>query len=274
MGRTLLALGAVILGSLAVAPASACGVDDRFPCAQTSQSSDSKSDQSTSASKPQRTTSKVRTQRKLLAAKKTIRNASRAKIIQASAKNKSRRLATARVEETAPVETVARIETSLRADVRARAEAPALVEENPASQAASTSGKAPIEPLAPLYQVASAEPAPPLTTPAPPTSDLLIPVPTAGAAEMIRFAVPSQAPQAEQLSNSAPIVAAADAPMVEFKSDPARLFEKRAAAVERATPRKDASSGLSWMQAVLLALGGGIIAMSGFMLFSVRTRPT
>jgi hypothetical protein len=213
----------------------------------------------------------VRSQRKRLAAKKTIRNASRAKIIQTSTKTKLRTAVTKRVEETARVESAARIQPP-RTDMRSRTEAPAARQESPTQQAASLPKETHVEPAAALYQVASAEPVP-LLTPAPPTSDLLTPMPTAGAGEMIRFAAPSPVPETEQLSNSAPIVAAAEVPSVEFKSDPARLFEKRVAVAERANPRKYSPSGLSWMQAVLLALGGGIIAMSGFMLVSVRTRP-
>jgi hypothetical protein len=272
MGRTLLAFGVVVLGSLAAAPASACGADDRFPCAQTSQSSDAKSDQTTSASKPVRSTTKVRAQRKRLAAKKPLRNASRAKIIQTAAKTKSRSVVSKRVEEISRAEPSPRVEASPRIDVRARIETPASVDETPPTQTASLPEKTAVESPAPLYQIASAEPAPLFTAPAAPTSDLLVPVPTAGAGEMIRFATANQAAEPEQLSNSAPIVAASEAPIVEFKADPARLFDKRAVMAERANPRKNAPNGLSWMQAVLLALGGGIVATSTFMLFSARTR--
>jgi hypothetical protein len=214
----------------------------------------------------------VRTQRKRLAAKKTIRNASRAKIIQTSTKAKSRTAVAKRVEETARVESSARIEPP-RTGMGSRTEAPAARQESPTPQAAPPPKETHVEPAAALYQVASAGPVP-LLTPPPPTSDLLTPMPTAGAGEMIRFAAPSPVPETEQLSNSAPIVAAAEVPSVEFKSDPARLFEKRVAVAERANPRKNSTSSLSWMQAVLLALGGGIITVSGFMLFSARAQPS
>jgi hypothetical protein len=98
---------------------------------------------------------------------------------------------------------------------------------------------------------------------------------------MIRLAAPVEPIEPEPPSkavapaNRAPIMAASEAPAptVEFKSDPARLFATPAAASERASPRKNTPSGLSWMQAILLALGGGIVAISIFKLFSASNKP-
>lgn len=279
-GRAFLAFGIFTLATLAAVPARACGTDDRFACASTA-SSDTKSTQTaatSTASKSQRG-AKIRVQKKRVAAeKKAKRNAARARIIQASRSKTDRSSASARVEESAPVEstrreTTARTETAKRMELRVPAE-PLAAKEPPSrigtfapAEAPSLNERSAVP--APRYEIASAGSSPLVAVPASPASELFSPVPTAGAPEIIRLAAPSEVAEPEQITNSAPILAASEvpAPTVEFKSDPARLFTTPVVA-ERPSPRKNAPNGLSWMQAVFLALGGGIVAISTFKLFS------
>jgi hypothetical protein len=287
-GRSFLAFGILAVATLAAAPASACGTDDRFACASTASTSESKSTQTNTASKSQRGI-KIRAQKKkLAAAKKTTRNAARARIIQAS-RSKTIPAATAKRSEETPrvestrVESKIKTEAAKRVEVRVPAELSSAVEmpvriETFAPVETSFRTERSAATLAPRYEIASADPAPLVAAPVAPTSDLLSPIPTAGAPEIIRLAAPRAAPETEQITNSVPtnavpIVAASEAPTVEFKSDPARLFATPAAASERTSPRKNAPSGLSWMQAILLALGGGIVAISMFKLFSASNKP-
>jgi hypothetical protein len=287
-GRAFLAFGILTLATLAAAPASACGTDDRFACASTAPSSDTKSTQTTAtstASKSQRGT-KIRAQKKRLAAvKKTTRNAARARIIQASRSKSGRSSTASRVEESqriesARIESRTKTETAKRAELRAPAEPtpetemPSRIETSAPADTPSRTERSTAT-LAPRYEIASADPAPLVAVPASPTNDLLSPVPTAGAPEIIRVAPSRTLAETEQITNTVPILAASEAPAptVEFKSDPARLFTTPAAASERASPRKNAPSGLSWMQAILLALGGGIVAISMFKLFSCSRTP-
>jgi hypothetical protein len=273
-GRTLLAFGILAIGTLAAAPASACGSDDRFTCAPTTASSDAKSTTTASTATKSQRSAKTRVQKKRLAAKKATRNAARAKIIQPSRNASSRTTAAKRVEESP------RVATNPRVEATSKLETPKRNEPTPPIARASESEKALTAAPAPRYEVADAESAALFSAPISPTSDLLSPVPTAGAPEIIRLATPSAVPETEQITktapiNAAPVMAASEvpAPTVEFKSDPARLFATPAVASERPSPRKNAPSGLSWMQAILLALGGGIVAISTFKLFSASRTP-
>jgi hypothetical protein len=286
-GRSFLAFGILAVATLAAAPASACGTDDRFACGTTASTSESQSTQTTKASKSQRGT-KIRAQKKkLAAAKKTTRNAARARIIQASRSKPVPVTAAKRAEETSHVESAreakTKTETAKRVEARVPAELPSTTDK-PTRIETFVPTETPFRTeqsfatLAPRYEIASADPAPLVAVPVAPTGDLLSPIPTAGAPEIIRLATPRAALETEQITNSVPtntvpIVAASEAPTVEFKSDPARLFATPAAASERANPRKNAPSGLSWMQAILLALGGGIVAISIFKLFSASNKP-
>lgn len=287
-GRTLLAFGILAIGTLAAAPASACGSDDRFACAPTAASTDAKSTQTTTAATPSKSQrgTKLRAQKKrLAAAKKTTRNAARARIIQASRSPTVRSTSAKQTEETprgesTRAESKTKTETAKRIELRAPAEL-SLPTETPSRLETSAPADTPSRTerstamLAPRYEIASADPAPLVAVPVSPTSDLLSPVPTAGAPEIIRLATASEVSEPELITNVAPIVAAIEAPAatVEFKSDPARLFATPTVVSERPSPRKNAPSGLSWMQAILLALGGGIVAISMFKLFSCSRTP-
>lgn len=268
-GRALLATGLLIVGTLAAAPAGACGSDDRFPCGASAASSDTQSSNQAAAApkaagpKSQRS-AKVRGQKKRLAVKKTTRNAARARILEPS-RTVSHTAPAKRVDETPRVQAKMRLDTDGKAEIVKRSDpAPA-----PAPEPTPRADKSITETPTPRHDLASAGPAPLMFVPALPGSELLSPVPTAGATEMIRLAAPAEAPEPDQISNVAPMVAASEAPTVEFKSDPARLFSTPAVASERISPRKNSPNGLSWMQAVLLALGGGIVAVSTFKLFSI-----
>jgi hypothetical protein len=118
--------------------------------------------------------------------------------------------------------------------------------------------------IPPSYEIASAGPVALLSGTPHPISELLSPVPIAGAPEIIRTVatIESDAPP----KAVAPLTVS-EPSTVEFKSDPARLFATPAVAIERPAPRKNAPSGLSWVQAILLTLGGSIVGISMFKLY-------
>jgi hypothetical protein len=282
-GRTLLAFGILVVGTLGAAPASACS-DDRFACATTSAaSSETRSSEAATPSQSQRG-AKVRGVRKRLganlASKKTARRAARAGIIQPARSTPSRTAAAKRSDERAQAEPVTRTETSVRPDPVRRIGASAAVEAGSRSEPltraepvarpelAARREKSSAETVAARYDMAGADPSSPVTGSTLASPDLLSPVPIAGATEIFRLSAASDATESEQLPLPAPIVAASEPSTAEFKSDPARLFTTPAVASERVSPRKNAPSGLSWIQAVLLSLGGGIVAVSTFKLFS------
>jgi hypothetical protein len=275
-GRTLLAFGMLLLGTLATMPARACGTDDRFACATATPSSESKTSQTGTTSKAQRST-KIRGQKKRVAEKKVARNTARSRILKTS-RNASRATA-ARAEQPAPVkprrsESRVKPENAGEAEVTRAVEVPAPAETLTANDTAPRSElNVRTEPAVtappPTYEIASADTVALVSPPILSTSEFLSPVPTAGAAEIVRVAMPFQPAEAEPAAKTAPVLAANEPATVEFKSDPARLFSTPAASTDRANPRKNTPNGLSWMQAILLALGGGIVAVSMFKLFSV-----
>jgi hypothetical protein len=150
------------------------------------------------------------------------------------------------------------------ADVAELPAKPAVIKRIDAAQTAAPAGaeqgEAPVVPLS--YEIASADSTFLISGTAHAISELLSPVPIAGAPEIIRVAVTEpEAPKA------VPTAAPAEPSAVEFKSDPARLFTTPAAAIERPAPRKNSPGGLSWVQAILLTLGGSIVGISMFKLY-------
>ena len=214
-GRTLLAVGLLLGGTLAAAPASACGNDDRFACAPTPASTDAQTTKTSTVKKVQRST-KLRGSKKQLATKKTTRNAARARIIPTSSTAKSRSASAKRDDESARV-TSRRAESTTKAEAVKQVEARTVMEPPVPAEPATITGTVPqveialhSEPspttAAPRYEIASAEPAP-LISPPLSTGELMSPVPTAGATEIVRVAVVAEIRDTEQQATAAPILA-------------------------------------------------------------------
>src|SRR5215203_3228926 len=252
-------LGIWLVTTLAATAASACSTDDRFACATTVVSSSSPSNETVIKVKSQRVSKP--SLRKRSAEKTATRNAARARITKSSRVASSRPAARTRSAEnsdakvSAAASSVAVTELPTKPAVIKRIDpahttAPALAEQGEAHG------------VQPSYEIASAGSTFAISGTPQAISELLSPLPIAGAPEIIRVAVIE--PEAPK---PLPTVALAEPSALEFKSDPARLFATSAAAIERPAPRKNAPSGLSWVQAILLTLGGSIVGISMFKLY-------